>query len=72
MLLLRKSFVEIGECLIEAGGVCIDRDLEPLREFRRELVDLGLGLLHMFLPLENFNISMCPLTHVLASSFATG
>ena len=24
-------------------------------------------MLHMFLPLENFNISMCPLTHVLAS-----
>ena len=32
-----------------------------------DLYRSGKWMLHMFLPLENFNISMCPLTHVLAS-----
>ncbi|BCN00112.1 hypothetical protein RPSA_26480 [Ralstonia solanacearum] len=43
-LALGQGFVEVGDGLVEALGVRINGDLEPLLQFGRQLGDLAVGL----------------------------
>ena len=43
-LLLGHRLVEVGDRFVEARRVGVDRDLEPILELGRDLIDLGLGL----------------------------